>query len=201
MFPFWGAARFLVFFLPQAPPPLAFPALSHHPQFYFLRTNSLQLSASFPTCIASTPSRNMKPTRPTFNMDDNPDSATPDEVKKSTKNLRLAVEHAISLPVSPKEVKEVVNLAIEAGMKKHIGLTVKRAISEHVSPEQVRAVVEDAIKENDTKIKRRSTKLTIGHHVPFANLVIVQSSLICWGRTRSDRRQDCFLLGDPRTAK
>lgn len=46
--------------------------------------------------------------------------------------------------------------------------------------------VEDAIKEKDTKIKRRSTKLTIGHHVPFANLVIVQSSLICWGRTRSD---------------
>lgn len=73
-------------------------------------------------------------------MDDNPDSATPDEVKKLTKNLRLAVEHAISLHVSPKGVRNVVNLAIEEGMKKHIGLAVKRAISEHVSPEQVRAV-------------------------------------------------------------
>lgn len=120
-------------------------------------------------------------------MDDNPQTATPDEVTKSTQSLRLAVEHAMSLHVSPKEVREVVNLAIGESMKKRLGLAVKRAISAHVSPEQVRAVVEDAIKEEDIKKKRRRcTKLIIGHRVPVANLVIVQTRLFYGGRTRSD---------------
>lgn len=204
--PFWEAAGAL-FSLPLITPPFPYlPSQALPPStIYFLRTNSLQPSTSSSASIASTPHRNMKRTRPNLNMDDNPDSATLDEVKKSTKSLRLAVEHAISLHVSPKEVRDVVNLAIEEGMKKHISLAVKRAISANASPEQVRAVVEDAIKEEelDTRTKRRSTKLTIGQQVPFANLVIVQRSLVCccWGQTPIDWRKHCFSAGGPEDSK
>lgn len=186
MFPFWGGCQvpgFLSFLkhpstcLPSPLPPSTVLFSSH--QFsptlgLFFKLHRQYYQHKYETHPSQFPHGRQPP-------------ATPDEVTKSTQSLRLAVEHAISLHVSPKEVRDVVNLAIEEGMKKHISLAVKRAISANASPEQVRVVVEDAIKEEDIKKKRRRcTKLIIGHRVPVANLVIVQTHLFYGCRTRSD---------------
>jgi hypothetical protein len=108
-------------------------------------------------------------------MDTNPDSATSDEVKKSIKDLELAVEQVISLHVTVEQVHAVVDATIEEMMKKDLVLAVERAMSVHLRPDEIRDVVSGAIQEYR---ERKSMELSSRYHVPSANVIIAQSALL-----------------------